>query len=214
MTDPVSASHAHVFDIANISSLNAFATSHRTPLRLPDPHVPVPRSVPEHTHQPTGHAAADPAQLAGRVLRLTFTVFPLTVRVHSPAAFMTAVPGLPWLQILVVLDVISAICASTYALFAASRVAVGVATFIILLFAISSDLRMVVVPFTSSVVSGTDVFMPILPELLLKSAPDVAPGVPDGGLASVHAASSPDQASMSMKTLFDILISVPRRTTL
>ncbi len=119
---------------------------------------------------------------------------------HSPAVFITAVPGLPSLQIFVVLDVTPAICASTYALFAASRLEVGVATFNILLFAMSSDLRMVVVPFTSSAVAGEDVLMPTLPLLSLKSAPNVVPGVPDGGEANVHAANAIDPTSMNIKT--------------
>ena len=78
------------------------------------------------------------------------------------------------------------VCASIYALFTASVFEIGVITLIILLFAISSDFLIVVVPLTSSAVVGDAVFMPISPVLLPNNPPNVAPGIPDGGIASVH----------------------------
>ncbi len=134
-------------------------------MRFPDPHAAVPLSADEHTHHPAGHAAGALSHVIGRVLRLILTVFPLITRVHSPAVFITAVFTRPWLHSFAVVELIFATELSTYALFAASALEVGVATFNILLFAMSSDLRMVVVPFTSSAVAGVVVAIPILLEL-------------------------------------------------
>ncbi len=103
---------------------------------------------------------------------------------------------------------------SAYALVTTSFGVVGVARFEIKLFIISSAPRIVVIPFTSSKVIGADVCMPILPEESVKRLRTDVPMVPEGGLAKVHATNNPDHASINIKILLGILISVPRRTTL
>lgn len=96
----------------------------------------------------------------------------------------------------------------------ASSPSSGVATFVIELLAISKEFLTVVVPLTSRRVAGVVVFIPILPVLSPKRAFHVPPGVPAGGLANVHAHISMDKKRISAKTLFGILISIARHTTL
>lgn len=170
----------------------------------PEAQAAVPRSVAEHTHQFAGHAACAPSHVARRVLLLTF-IAPFT---HSPALFTTFAFGLPSPQSFMV-EVMLPIKLSTYALFTASRPATGAATFTMRLFAMSSVSRIVVVPFMSKSVAGVFVLIPIFPLLSLNNPLHAPPGVPEGGLAKVHAAKSADPTSMRIKTLFGIFVSIP-----
>jgi hypothetical protein len=209
----VSASHPQSAVLGD-KSLVPVVTSQKIIFLIPDPHGVVPRSLAGHIHQFAGHTAAAPSHVAVRTLRLIFITREFTVRVHSPALLITFVFGRPCPHTFAVVELKVPIMASTYALLTASVLDVGVATFIILLFVISRDFLIVVVPFISSSVAGDNVRIPILPTLSPKSAPNVIPGVPDGGPANVHAAKASEPARISAKTLLDILISVPRRTTL
>jgi len=56
--------------------------------------------------------------------------------------------------------------------------------------------------------------MPTLPDAFVKRLRTEVPIVPDGGLAKVHPANIPEKTSIKIKTLLDILISIPRHTTL
>ena len=162
-------------------------------------HAPAPRSEAEHTHQFFGHAARDPSHFAVLALRLTFMVVPFAVGVHSPSAFSTVTPGLPSPHNTGTVEVvIFATWASAYALLTASVPVAGARRLMIRLFVMSRDFRMMTVPFTSSAVVGAAVLIPIFPVLVADNPPVVAPSVPLGGFASVHAKRVADQMTIRM----------------
>jgi hypothetical protein len=168
-------------------------------------HTRVPRSCALHTHQFAGHAARAPSHVATRLLLLTFITGPAIVLVHSPAAFATVAPGLPSPHSFMAGPILP-ITVSTYVLFTASVPIIGVATLIILFPVMSSDFRMVVVPFISRSVAGEAVFMPILPVASVKRLRTDVPMVPDGGEASVQPARMPTQTNMIMENCFFMML--------
>ncbi len=202
---PESVTHPQSAVFACPKSSVILGTLQCTIFRDVPPHTRVLLSAAEHTHQFAGHAARAPSHVALRLLLLTFITGPAIVLVHSPRVFITAAPGLPSPHNFIAGPMLP-ITVSTYVLFTASRPEVGVATLSILLFAISSDLRIVVVPFTSRRVAGDAVRMPTLPVASVKRLRTDVPIVPDGGEANVQPASAVAHTTMITESCFFISV--------